>query len=233
MLQITSKTHVHRPSVLNSHFAGDSRLNRIVFIFGSSWTLNWNHCNPPIPHVADRGNTTRHWHVSKLRLLIMFPSILLFRVPAPLSGLPSLREVAWVHHFFALEQQRARVVGQTTQSHNERSTALFPDLSIVFQHTTNVMWKFICSHTCGPRSQRLALPNAVARNNSFGQGHCSVKPPPFHPNAEAVTVLAHSVTEIEGLTNTWQPTAHLNSVPAPVACANGGDTNTCNASPAK
>ena len=200
------------------------------------------------------GTSTRHRHVSKLRFLTVFPPILLFPAPAPPSGLPFLREVACVHPFFAREQQRARVVSQTTQSHNERCTALFPDLSIVFQQTTNVMWKLICSHTCGPRSQRLALPNAVARNNSFGQGHCSVMPPPFHPNAEAVTVLARSSAEIEVLTNTWQPTAHLHSVPAlrhktwknchkfdvtvspaklAVACANDGGTLTGNASPAR
>ena len=40
----------------------------------------------------------------------------------------------------------------------------------------------------------------------FSQGHCSVKPSPFHPNAEAVTVLAHMFAEIEGLTNTRQRT---------------------------
>ena len=42
--------------------------------------------------------------------------------------------------------------------------------------------------------------------NPFSQGHCSVKPSPFHPNAEAVTVLAHIFPEIDGLTNSRQRT---------------------------
>ena len=68
------------------------------------------------------------------------------------------------------------------------------------------MWKHMCSHTCGPQSQRLALPARSHESISLGQGHCSVKPSPLHPNAEAVTVLAHIFAEIEGLTNTRQCT---------------------------
>ena len=40
-IPITSKTHLHRPSILNSLSAGVGRLFRIILIFGSS-----------IPHVA-------------------------------------------------------------------------------------------------------------------------------------------------------------------------------------
>ena len=53
-----------------------------------------------------------------------------------------------------------------------------------------------------------AWPHQRARHetNPFSQGHCSVKPSRFHPNAEAVTVLTHIFDEIEGLTNTRQRT---------------------------
>ena len=98
----------------------------------------------------------------------------------------------------AREQQRARVVSKKMQNHNERSTARFSDLRNVFQQTTNLKWKHICSYTCGPRSQRLASPTRSHETIFFGQGHCAVKPSPFHPNAEAATVLAHIFAEIEG-----------------------------------
>ena len=79
---------------------------------------------------------------------------------------------------------------------------LFPDLIVVSQQTTNLTWKHICSYTCGPRSQRLVLPTRSHASHSLGQRHCSVKPSPVHPNAEAVTVLVHIFAEIERLTNT-------------------------------
>ena len=68
------------------------------------------------------------------------------------------------------------------------------------------MWKHMCSHTCWPQSQRLASPARSHEPISLGQEQCSVKASPFHPNAEAVTVLAHIFAEIEGLTNTRQCT---------------------------
>ena len=83
---------------------------------------------------------------------------------------------------------------------------VFPDLRVVLQPSTNLTWEHICSYTCGPRSQRLALPTRSHETNSLGQRHCSVKPSPFHPNAEAVTVLVHIFADIERLTNTRQRT---------------------------
>ena len=83
---------------------------------------------------------------------------------------------------------------------------VFPDLRVVLQQTTNLTWKHICSYTCGPRSQRLALPTRSHASHSIGHRHCSVKPSPFHLNAEAVTVLVHIFADIERLTNTRQRT---------------------------
>ena len=83
---------------------------------------------------------------------------------------------------------------------------LFPDLRFVSQPSTNLTWEHICSYTCGPRSQGLALPTRSHETNSISQGHCSVKPSPFHPNAEAVTVLVPIFVDIERLTNTRQRT---------------------------
>ena len=92
--QITSKRHVHRPTILNSLSAGDGRLHRIVLIFRCPRTITdisvirlslmW--CVP--------AKTTRHGPVSKLRLLTAFSTHAVFPVPAPPLGLPSLREVA-------------------------------------------------------------------------------------------------------------------------------------------
>ena len=103
-------------------------------------------------------NPTRHRHVSKLRLLTVFPPM---------------------------------------QFSCTRLECCFP---------ATVMWKHMCSYTCGPQSQRLASPARSHEPISLGQEHCSVKPSRFHPNAEAVTVLTHIFAEIEGLTNTRQRT---------------------------
>ena len=83
---------------------------------------------------------------------------------------------------------------------------VFPDLRVVLQPSTNLTWEHTCSYTCGPRSQRLASPTRSHASHSLGQRHCSVKPSPFHPNAEAVTVLVHIFADIERLTNTRQRT---------------------------
>ena len=105
-------------------------------------------------------------------------------------------------------EQRARVVSQSNDAEPQRALhcSFFPDLRVVFQQTKNVTWKHICSYTCGPRSQRLALPTRSHASHSIGQRHCIVKPSPFHPNAEALTVLVHIFADIERLTNTRQRT---------------------------
>ena len=94
-IQITAKRHLHRPTILKSLSAVDGRLRRIVLIFGSPRTrtdisvirrsLMW----------LVLGISTE---VSKLRFLTVFSAHAVFPLPAPPSGLPSLREVAWVHH---------------------------------------------------------------------------------------------------------------------------------------
>ena len=205
MLQITSKTHLHRPSILNSLSAVDGRLKRIVLIFGSQRTrtefsvirrsLTWF-----VP-----GNTMRHRHMSKLRFLTVFSAHAVFPLPAPPSALPSLREVAWVHHLLHGDNVRELSV-ERRRATTSASLPLFPDLSMVFKQTKNVMWEHSCSCTCGPRSQRLASPARSRETKPLGQRHCFVKPSPFHPNVEAATVLAHSFAGIEELTNTRQRT---------------------------
>ena len=97
------------------------------------------------------GNTTRHRHVSKLRLLTVFP-------PKQFSC--------------------------------TRLECCFP---------ATVMWKHMCSYTCGPQSQRLASPARSHEPISLGQEHCSVKPAPFHPKAEAATVLTHMFVRNRGV----------------------------------
>ena len=103
VLQITAKTQLHRPSILNSLSAGVGRLYRIVLIFRSS-----------IPHVA----CSRKYDATPARVKApfadRFSAQAAFPAPAPPSPPP-----------FALEQ-RARVISRTTRSSIERSTAPFP-----------------------------------------------------------------------------------------------------------
>ena len=144
------------------------------------------------------GISIGHGPVSKLRLLTVFPPVQLFLyLRLPRDSLPC-------------EGSTAFCTGTTTcegyQSTTSASLPLFPDLRIVFQPPTIVMWKHMCSYTCGPQSQRLASPARSHESNSLCQENCSVKPSPFHPDAEAVTVLAHIFAQIEGLTNTRQRT---------------------------
>ena len=194
------KRNLHRPTFLNFLSAGDGRLYRIVIIFGNisviRLSLRW--CVP--------GNTTRHQHVSKLRFLTVFPPMLLFLyLRLPRDSLPCEKS----------HGSTTYCTGTTTcescQSKKRRATSsapllLFPDVGIGMQPPTIVMWEPICSYTCGPRSQHLALSTRSHETTSFCQCHCSVKPSPFHPNAEAVTVLVHIFADIERLTNTRQRT---------------------------
>ena len=154
-------------------------------------------CVPGIP--------TRHGPVSKLRLLTVFSAHAAFPVPAPPLGLPSIREVAWVHHHFL---HWTNVRGLSVEQRRATTSApllVFSDLRIVFQQTTNLTRKACLLSHVRATITTPGLINAVAQNNLlFGQGHCAVKPSPFHPNAEAATVLVHSFAGIEGLTNTWQ-----------------------------
>ena len=142
------------------------------------------------------GNTTRHGHVSKLRLLTVFPPKLLFlhlRLPR--------------HHLAAREQQRARVISRTTRSSIERSTAPFPRREYCFPSNNNRDVETMFALTlAGHEYNAQPYQTRSHETNPFSQGHCCVKPSPFHPNAVAVTVLAHIFAEIEGLTNTRQRT---------------------------
>ena len=141
--------------------------------------------------------------MSKLRLLTVFSAHAAFPVPAPPSGLTSLQEVAWVHHHFL---HWTNVRGLSVERRGATSSApllLFPDLSIVFPSNNNrdveSMFALIRAghdYNAWPRQTR------SHETNSFSQGHCSVKPSPFHPNAEGVTLLVHIFAETEGLTST-------------------------------
>ena len=122
--QITSKRHVHRPTVLNSLSAGDGRLHRIVLIFCCPRTITdisvirlslmW--CVP--------ATTTRHGPVSMLRLPTVFRPCCCSCTCASL-GTSFLARGRMGPPLCALEQQHARVGSRTTRSHNERSTARF------------------------------------------------------------------------------------------------------------
>ena len=131
--------------------------------------------------------------MSKLRLLTVFSAHAAFPVPALPSGLTSFlaRSRMGPPPLFALDQ-RARVISRTTRSHIERSTAPFPRRESCFPSNNNrdvesmfALTRAGHDHDAWPRRTR------SHETNPFSQGHCSVKPSPFHPNAEAVTVLAH------------------------------------------
>ena len=114
LLQITAKTQLHRPSILNSLSEGVCRLYRIILIFGSS-----------IPHVA----FSRKYDATPARVKApfadRFSAQAAFPAPAPPSPPP-----------FALEQ-RARFISRTTRSHIERSTAPFPRREYCFPSNNN------------------------------------------------------------------------------------------------
>ena len=125
VLQITSKRHLHRHTFLNSLSAGDGRLHRIVLFLGcprtitdiSVFRLSLIWCVP--------GNTTRHRHVSRLRLLTFFFRPCCFSCTFASLGTPFDATGRMGPSLMAQEQQRVRVVSRTTRSHIERSTALF------------------------------------------------------------------------------------------------------------
>ena len=109
--QITSKRHLHRPTILNSLSAGDGRLHRIVLIF---------RCPRAITGIS----------VIRLSLMWCVPPMLFFLcLRLPWDSLPCERS----HRSTTLaREQRARVDSRTTQSHNERSTAPCPRLESCF-----------------------------------------------------------------------------------------------------
>ena len=75
----------------------------------------------------------------------------------------------------------------------------FPDLRVFFQQTTNLTRKqILLLHV----RATITTPDLSHETNPLGHRHCSVKPSPIHPNAEAVTVLVFIFADIEGLTNT-------------------------------
>ena len=208
--QITSKRNVHRPTILNSLSAGDGRLHRIVLFLGcprtitdiSVFRLSLIWCVP--------GNTTRHRHVSRLRLLTFFFRPCCFSCTFASLGTP----------FDATGRMGPSLYGTRTttcescqsndaEPHRALHCSFFPDVTVVFQQTTNVMWEqYLLSHVRATITTP-DLTNAVARITlSLATGHCSVKPSPFHPNLEAVTFLVHIFAEIERLTNTRQRTHH-------------------------
>ena len=106
----------------------------------------------------------------------------------------------------AREQQRARVVSKKMQNHNERSTARFSDLRNCFPANNNLKWKHICSYTCGPRSQRLASPNAVARNNLLWPRTLCCEAITVPPKRGGCDCLGTHFRRNRGLTNTQQRT---------------------------
>ena len=194
--------------------------------------------------------------MSKLRLLTVFSAHAAFPEPArlPRDLLPSLQEVAWVHHHFL---HWTNVRGLSVERRGATSSALllvFPDLSIVFHQTTIVMWKHTCSYTCGPRLQRLAPPKAVARNKplqprtliseaitvSPKRSGCDSlgahyrrnrgvdKHAATHP-PQTSTQFQHSVTRPSHTFDKFDVT--VSPVQWGFACAHDGGTHTGNASP--
>ena len=86
-------------------------------------------------------------------------------VPAPPSGLPSLREVAWVHHLLHWNNNVRELSVQKTQSHVERSTAPFPRRRYWYAATNNCdVGTYLLLHVRATITTP-GLINAVARNN--------------------------------------------------------------------
>ena len=89
---------------------------------------------------------------------------------------------------------------------------VFPDLSIVFQPPTIVMWKFICYSTCRLAHTRAAmitkpdLTNGVARNKLFWPRTLFCEAITVPPERRCCDCLGKHVAGIEGLTNTRQRT---------------------------
>ena len=153
------------------------------------------------------GNSTRHGPVSKLRLPTVFRPCCCSCTCASLGT--SFLARGRMGPPLCAREQRARVVSpKNAEPRRALHCSFFPDVTVVFQQTKNVMWEQFCSHMCGPRSQRLTSPTRSHASHSLGHRHCSVKPSPFHLNAEAVTVLVHIFADIERLTNTRQRTHH-------------------------
>ena len=88
-----------------------------------------------------------------------------FPVPAPPSRLPSLREVAWVHHLLHWNNNVRELSVQKTQSHVERSTAPFPRRRYWYAATNNCD---VGTHLLLHVRATITTPGlikAVARNN--------------------------------------------------------------------
>ena len=134
--EIPSKTHLHRPSILNSLSVGVGRLFRIFLIFGGPRTTNEISVIRRFLRWLVLGISTGHGPVSKLRLLTVFRPCC-FSCTCASLGTPFLARGHMGPPLFAREQQRARVISRTTRNHNERSTARFPRLEYCFAPTNN------------------------------------------------------------------------------------------------